>query len=123
MAEASEVQVEPASPDDWELLELHAAFLEEQLLAQARQSARLLILGFGVLGFGIRVYSPKQGVYAFGTPLLSLTASCTSGVSGNKSPTVWRARLPLKTCCHTDVIQDFFLGKYRGPDLSIQNSE
>nr|KAJ3418327.1 Peroxisome biosynthesis protein pex1 [Polyrhizophydium stewartii] len=36
IAGAESVSVEPASPDDWEILELHAGYLEEQMLNQLR---------------------------------------------------------------------------------------
>jgi len=34
LAEAVKVEVEPASPDDWEILSLNAEYLESQLLNQ-----------------------------------------------------------------------------------------
>jgi len=35
---AASVTVEPADSDDWELVELHAGHMEEQILNQARPS-------------------------------------------------------------------------------------
>ena len=34
---ATQVEVEPASEDDWELVELHAGYMEEQMLNQVSQ--------------------------------------------------------------------------------------
>ena len=34
--EAKALSVEPASEDDWELVEIHADYMEEQLLNQVR---------------------------------------------------------------------------------------
>lgn len=41
---ASRVDIEPLSPDDWEVLELHAGHVEEQLLNQARVVSTSCIL-------------------------------------------------------------------------------
>lgn len=35
---ADMVHVEPATPDDWDMVELHAAYLEQEILRQVSQS-------------------------------------------------------------------------------------
>ena len=38
---ASSISVEPASEDDWELVEIHAGFMEEQMLNQVSGSGSI----------------------------------------------------------------------------------
>ena len=46
---ASRVDIEPLSPDDWEVLELHAGHVEEQLLNQARVVSTSCILPIWIM--------------------------------------------------------------------------
>ena len=46
---ARQVSIEPATPDDWELIQLHAGFLEEEFLRQVRTQRGVVIDLLGVL--------------------------------------------------------------------------
>ncbi len=50
LPDAAQVELEPASPDDWEVVELNAGLLEEQLLAQAGAAAVGQVLPVWVRG-------------------------------------------------------------------------
>ncbi|KAG9019479.1 Peroxisome biosynthesis protein pex1 [Tulasnella sp. 427] len=99
---ASSVSTEPLSPDDWEILELHAEYVEHNLLSQVRVAAKdqevdVWVLGRTRIRFRVVTCTPDVSAVVLSTDTEVVIAPKTrsSGVTPSPLPKPKPSNIPV----------------------------